>query len=89
MILDTNALSAAADDDPAGAAILAAIEQMAIPVIVLEKATLMCLNVAFTYADNTYFLLPKCGAGAPARQRPTAKDPSQDRHQGGLESSHS
>jgi predicted nucleic acid-binding protein len=37
MILDTNALSAAADDDPALAAILAGVEQMAIPVIVLGE----------------------------------------------------
>jgi predicted nucleic acid-binding protein len=37
MILDTNALSAAADDDPAVAAILAGVEQMAIPVIVLGE----------------------------------------------------
>ncbi len=37
MILDTNALSAAADDDPALVAILARAEQMAIPVIVLGE----------------------------------------------------
>src|ERR1700675_695436 len=37
MILDTNALSAAADNDPAVAAILAGVEQMAIPVIVLGE----------------------------------------------------
>jgi len=37
MILDTNALSAAADDDTAVAAILAGVEQMAIPVIVLGE----------------------------------------------------
>lgn len=37
MILDTNALSAAADNDPALAAILAGVEQMAIPVIVLGE----------------------------------------------------
>ncbi len=37
MILDTNALSAAADDDPALVAILASAEQLAIPVIVLGE----------------------------------------------------
>lgn len=37
MILDTNALSAAADDDPGLAAVLARAEQMAIPVIVLGE----------------------------------------------------
>lgn len=37
MILDTNALSAAADDDPAVVAILAGVEQVAIPVIVLGE----------------------------------------------------
>ena len=37
MILDTNALSAAADDDPALTALLARAEQMAIPVIVLGE----------------------------------------------------
>ena len=37
MILDTNALSAAADNEPAVAAILAGVEQMAIPVIVLGE----------------------------------------------------
>ncbi len=37
MILDTNALSAAADGDPAVSAILAGVEQMAIPVIVLGE----------------------------------------------------
>jgi tRNA(fMet)-specific endonuclease VapC len=37
MILDTNALSAAADDDPAVAAILAGVDQVAIPVIVLGE----------------------------------------------------
>jgi tRNA(fMet)-specific endonuclease VapC len=37
MILDTNALSAAADDDPAIASILAGVEQVAIPVIVLGE----------------------------------------------------
>jgi tRNA(fMet)-specific endonuclease VapC len=37
MILDTNALSAAADDDPAIVAILARAEQVAIPVIVLGE----------------------------------------------------
>jgi predicted nucleic acid-binding protein len=37
MILDTNALSAAADDDPAIAAILARADQIAIPVIVLGE----------------------------------------------------
>ena len=37
MIVDTNALSAAADDDPAVTAILARAEQMAIPVIVLGE----------------------------------------------------
>jgi tRNA(fMet)-specific endonuclease VapC len=37
MILDTNALSAAADDDPAIIAILARAEQVAIPVIVLGE----------------------------------------------------
>jgi tRNA(fMet)-specific endonuclease VapC len=37
MILDTNALSAAADDDPALIALLARAEQMAIPVIVLGE----------------------------------------------------
>ena len=37
MIVDTNALSAAADDDPAVVAILARAEQMAIPVIVLGE----------------------------------------------------
>ncbi len=37
MILDTNALSAAADDDPAIVALLARAEQMAIPVIVLGE----------------------------------------------------
>jgi tRNA(fMet)-specific endonuclease VapC len=37
MIVDTNALSAAADDDPAVIAILARAEQMAIPVIVLGE----------------------------------------------------
>jgi tRNA(fMet)-specific endonuclease VapC len=37
MILDTNALSAVADDDPAAVAVLARAEQMAIPVIVLGE----------------------------------------------------
>jgi tRNA(fMet)-specific endonuclease VapC len=37
MIVDTNALSAIADDDPAAVAILAAAEQMALPVIVLGE----------------------------------------------------
>jgi predicted nucleic acid-binding protein len=37
MILDTNALSAAADDDPAVVALLARAEQVAIPVIVLGE----------------------------------------------------
>ncbi len=37
MIVDTNALSAAADDDPAVIAILARASQMAIPVIVLGE----------------------------------------------------
>lgn len=37
MILDTNALSAAADDDPGLAAVLARAEQPAIPVIVLGE----------------------------------------------------
>jgi tRNA(fMet)-specific endonuclease VapC len=37
MIVDTNALSAAADDDPAVVAILGRAEQMAIPVIVLGE----------------------------------------------------
>lgn len=37
MILDTNALSAAADDDPAVIALLARADQMAIPVIVLGE----------------------------------------------------
>jgi tRNA(fMet)-specific endonuclease VapC len=37
MIVDTNALSAAVDDDPAVVAILAGAQQMAIPVIVLGE----------------------------------------------------
>lgn len=37
MILDTNALSAAADDDPALTAILGGADQLAIPVIVLGE----------------------------------------------------
>jgi tRNA(fMet)-specific endonuclease VapC len=37
MILDTNALSAVADDDPGLAAVLARADQMAIPVIVLGE----------------------------------------------------
>ena len=37
MILDTNALSAAADDDPGLAAVLARAEQIEIPVIVLGE----------------------------------------------------
>ncbi len=37
MILDTNALSAAADDDPGVAAALARADQVAIPVIVLGE----------------------------------------------------
>ncbi len=37
MILDTNALSAAADDDPGMIALLARAEQVAIPVIVLGE----------------------------------------------------
>jgi len=37
MILDTNALSAAADSDPALVAILAGADQLAIPVIVLGE----------------------------------------------------
>jgi tRNA(fMet)-specific endonuclease VapC len=37
MILDTNALSAAADDDPGVAAVLARAEQIALPVIVLGE----------------------------------------------------
>ena len=37
MILDTNALSAAADDDPALIAILSRAEQLAIPAIVLGE----------------------------------------------------
>ena len=35
MILDTNALSAAADDDPGVVAVLSRAEQMVLPVIVL------------------------------------------------------
>jgi predicted nucleic acid-binding protein len=37
MILDTNALSAAADDDPSVVAILARADQVAIPVVVLGE----------------------------------------------------
>jgi tRNA(fMet)-specific endonuclease VapC len=37
MIVDTNALSAAADDDPGAVAVLAGAEQMVIPVIVLGE----------------------------------------------------
>jgi predicted nucleic acid-binding protein len=37
MILDTNALSAAADDDPAVIALLAQADQLAIPVVVLGE----------------------------------------------------
>ena len=37
MILDTNALSAAADDDPGLAAVFARAEQIALPVIVLGE----------------------------------------------------
>ena len=37
MILDTNALSAAADGDPSVAAVLARADQMALPVIVLGE----------------------------------------------------
>ena len=37
MIVDTNALSAAADGDPASIAVLARADQMAIPVIVLGE----------------------------------------------------
>ncbi len=37
MILDTNALSAAADDDPGVIAVLSRAEQMALPVIVLGE----------------------------------------------------
>ena len=37
MILDTNALSAVADDDPAVVAVLARADQVAIPVIVLGE----------------------------------------------------
>ena len=37
MILDTNALSAAADDDPGLATVLARAEQIALPVIVLGE----------------------------------------------------
>lgn len=37
MILDTNALSAAADDDPAVIALIASAEEMALPVIVLGE----------------------------------------------------
>ncbi|MFZ3342476.1 MAG: type II toxin-antitoxin system VapC family toxin [Terriglobales bacterium] len=37
MILDTNALSAVADDDPGVAAVLARADQVAIPVIVLGE----------------------------------------------------
>ncbi len=37
MILDTNALSAAADDDPGVVALLARAEQMVLPVIVLGE----------------------------------------------------
>ena len=37
MILDTNALSAAADDDPAVIALLAQADQVAIPVVVLGE----------------------------------------------------
>jgi tRNA(fMet)-specific endonuclease VapC len=37
VILDTNALSAVADDDPGVAAVLARADQMAIPVIVLGE----------------------------------------------------
>ncbi len=37
MILDTNALSAVADDDPGVVAVLARADQMAIPVIVLGE----------------------------------------------------
>lgn len=37
MIVDTNALSAAADDDPAVVAVLARADQMAVPVIVLGE----------------------------------------------------
>jgi tRNA(fMet)-specific endonuclease VapC len=37
MILDTNALSAAADDDPGAVAVLARSEQLVLPVIVLGE----------------------------------------------------
>jgi tRNA(fMet)-specific endonuclease VapC len=37
VILDTNALSAAADDDPGAVAVLARAEQMVLPVIVLGE----------------------------------------------------
>jgi len=37
MILDTNALSAAADDDPGAVAVLSRAEQIALPVIVLGE----------------------------------------------------
>jgi len=37
VIVDTNALSAAADDDPGAVAVLAGAEQMVIPVIVLGE----------------------------------------------------
>ena len=37
MILDTNALSAAADDDPGAVAVLSRAEQMVLPVIVLGE----------------------------------------------------
>jgi predicted nucleic acid-binding protein len=37
MILDTNALSAAADDDPAVVAVLARADELALPVIVLGE----------------------------------------------------
>ena len=62
MILDTNALSAAADNDPAIIALLARADQVAIPVIVLGEyryGIAQSRNRA-TYANWLDGLLPDC-----------------------------
>lgn len=62
MILDTNALSAAADDDPAVIALLARADHVAIPVIVLGEyryGIAQSRNRA-TYANWLNALLPDC-----------------------------
>jgi len=62
MIVDTNALSAAADGDPAVLALLGRAEQMAIPVIVLGEYRYGISQSRYrnSYEDWLASLLPDC-----------------------------